>query len=739
MGITRRNLGSFIIAALAAAFSLGDKAKASSSAYGIFEVESSIQTSSTAIAPFTSLPFLFSIQGSGQGTLTLPNGTSAAVAVNSTFQSSDLLDSAFASQSSLQAAYPSGTYKLNITGEPSLTYTVGTPTYPASAPQVTNGTWQNGVLVVDPTTAATLNFSTFKEYASGGIAGHMSVQINSAGPDSVNLKQEYATINAGSGTTTSATPFTSYTIPAGTLTAGLPYIANLRYDTVSSVDTTSISGALSVLLFDQNSYFFIVAKSATAVAAPVVSGTLANQTGPLGGSATFNPGVTFGTSQEPNNTSWFWAYQGQFLQLNGSKYQLGPGGTLTITNLTAADAGTYQLFVVTGGGMASSTAATLTIGAASSNPPSISVQPYSESVAAGSTAVFHCVADSGTYQWRLNGNALSDGNGISGATSKTLIISGASVSNAGNYACAVTNPAGTTTSNTASLNVSSTNDPGRLVNISCRAGVGTGANILIVGFVSGGTGTSGTQPVLIRGTGPALLASFGVPGTLPDPALSLYQGTNVVASNTGWGSGGNASTITAEDTAVGAFTLTNTASKDSALYIQNLATNSYTAQIAGASGDTGVALAEVYDATPTGTYTSASPRIINISARVQVGTGGNILIAGFVIGGSTSKTVLIRASGPALGVFGVPGTLADPQLTLYSGSTALASNSGWGGGTAISNTAAAVGAFAWSNPSSLDSALLVTLPPGGYTVQVAGAAGTATDTGVALVEVYDVP
>ena len=119
-----------------------------------------------------------------------------------------------------------------------------------------------------------------------------------------------------------------------------------------------------------------------------------------------------------------------------------------------------------------------------------------------------------------------------------------------------------------------------------------------------------------------------------------------------------------------------------------------------------------------------------------VGTGGDILIAGFVIGGTTAKTVLVRASGPALVPFGVTDTLPDPQLTLYSGNTVLASSRGWGGVSEIANTAAAVGAFAWTDPNSSDSALLITLPPGAYTAQIAGASG---DTGVALVELYDVP
>ncbi len=144
----------------------------------------------------------------------------------------------------------------------------------------------------------------------------------------------------------------------------------------------------------------------------------------------------------------------------------------------------------------------------------------------------------------------------------------------------------------------------------------------------------------------------------------------------------------------------------------------------------------MYDATPAGTYTPTTPRLVNISARVQVGTGSNILIAGFVIGGSTARTVLVRASGPALVPFGVTGTLPDPQLQLYSGSTLLASNSGWAGDAQVASTASSVGAFGWSNATSNDSALLLTLPPGAYTAQVAGASG---DTGVALVEVYEVP
>jgi hypothetical protein len=145
-------------------------------------------------------------------------------------------------------------------------------------------------------------------------------------------------------------------------------------------------------------------------------------------------------------------------------------------------------------------------------------------------------------------------------------------------------------------------------------------------------------------------------------------------------------------------------------------------------------LAEVYDATATGGYTPASPRLINVSARVQVGTSGNILIEGFVIGGSTSTSVLVRASGPALAPLGVANALPDPLVQLYQGSTLLATNSGWGGNPEIANAAAYVGAFPWAQGASPDAALLVTLAPGAYTVKVSGA---TNDTGVALAEVYE--
>jgi hypothetical protein len=336
-------------------------------------------------------------------------------------------------------------------------------------------------------------------------------------------------------------------------------------------------------------------------------------------------------------------------------------------------------------------------------------------------------SNSPSYQWMLNGVA------IPGATDSTLLISDAAAA-AGTYTCVATNSMGASTSSPATIGVVATSDPGHLSNLSARAEVGTGGNIIFGGFEIGGG--AGQLPVLVRGSGPALV-QFGVPGTLADPQLQLFTSADsVIATNEGWA---GSATIASTAAAVGAFPWASPTSHDAAL-VETLANGGYTAQIAGESGDTGDALVEIYDASPPGSFTAGGIRLTNLSARVDVGTGANILEVGFVIAGDSALTVLIRASGPAIAVepFDVPGTLPDPQLTLQNPVTGsvYAQNLAWGGDPEISSVAASVGAFTWSNPGSHDSALVVTLPPGNYT---AAAAGESGDTGVAIVEVYEVP
>jgi hypothetical protein len=171
-------------------------------------------------------------------------------------------------------------------------------------------------------------------------------------------------------------------------------------------------------------------------------------------------------------------------------------------------------------------------------------------------------------------------------------------------------------------------------------------------------------------------------------------------------------------------------SKDAALLV-SLPLDGYTAQVNGAGTSTGVALIEVYEAdigTPVARFTA-------LSARNQVGTGDNIIIAGFVVTGNAPKTLLIRGIGPTLANYGVSGVLADPKLDLYSGNTRIDGNDNWGGAAAVSSAFTVTGAFPLP-ANSKDAALLVTLQPGLYSAQVSGVNNT---TGIALVEVYEVP
>ncbi|MBL9201638.1 MAG: peptidylprolyl isomerase [Opitutaceae bacterium] len=409
------------------------------------------------------------------------------------------------------------------------------------------------------------------------------------------------------------------------------------------------------------------------------------------------------------------APQSVVTSLSGSNLTLGgiAGGNATVT-IRATDVN---------GNFAEGTFA-VTVSGAGGGVPAITTQPAPQVVASGSTTVFGVTATGAvSYQWARNGVTLT------GATNATLIIPSAVAANAGSYTVAVGGAAGTTVSDPATLTVvPATPGAGRLVNLAIRTAAGTGAQTLIVGFAVGGAGTSGAKPLLLRGVGPSL-AQFGLSGALADPVMTVFQGETTIATNDDWS--GDAQVL-ARARQVGAFDLV-AGGRDSAL-AHSPAAGAYTMQVVGKAGGTGLALAEIYDATAAPGATV--PRLINVSARTQVGTGGDILIAGFVIGGTTGRTVLIRAIGPALTGFGVPGVLADPRLQLFEGDRVIRENDNWGGDLQLTTVGAGVGAFALSDSSSRDAMLLVTLAPGSYTAQVSG---VNNGTGVALVEVYEVP
>src|SRR5437764_348940 len=278
-----------------------------------------------------------------------------------------------------------------------------------------------------------------------------------------------------------------------------------------------------------------------------------------------------------------------------------------------------------------------------------------------------------------------------------------------------------------------TTNRAQLGNISTRAFVQTGDNVMIGGFI-----VQGTTPkrVIIRAIGPELGAPpYNVPGALADPTLELHDGSGaLIASNDNW-----------QTTIIGGIITNNQVSdiqnsrhapgdaRESAI-IADLPAGNYTAIVRGVNSTTGVALAEVYDLS-----SGTNSTLDNISTRAFVQTGNNVMIGGFIVQGTTPKSMIIGAIGPELGQYGIPNPLADPTLELHDGNGALiASNDNWQttiiGGIITQDQVQDIQNSGHAPGDSSESAIIANLPAGNYTAIVRGVSST---TGVALVEVYD--
>ena len=339
--------------------------------------------------------------------------------------------------------------------------------------------------------------------------------------------------------------------------------------------------------------------------------------------------------------------------------------------------------------------------------PTLFVQPAPLAATAGAHANFSVTArgeEPLSYQWHYNGTALP------GATAVSLTLPAVTPAHAGSYTVALTNRLGTTTSLAAPLVV---HPSAWLSNLSVRTTLATGQTV-IVGLVVNG----GAKDLLVRAAGPAL-AGFGLTSAMPDPRLELFRDSTRIALNNDW-----PASLATSFAAVGAFPFT-AASRDAALL--NSLSGAHTVQATGSAG--GTVLIEGYDA-----GTGSATRLINLSARNRVGTGADVLIAGFTVSGTGTQRVLIRAVGPTLSALGVPAVLADPQLELNDPTGVIATDDNWD--AALAPVFAQVGAFPLPTGSK-DSALIATLTAGrNYTVRVSGVNNTV---GEALVEVYELP
>jgi hypothetical protein len=270
-----------------------------------------------------------------------------------------------------------------------------------------------------------------------------------------------------------------------------------------------------------------------------------------------------------------------------------------------------------------------------------------------------------------------------------------------------------------------------LGNISTRSFVQTGDNVMIGGFIVQGTQS---KRVILRAIGPEL-TRFGIQNAMADPTLELHNAAGaLIAFNDDWPITVIGGIITSDQT----LDIFNSGHPprdpfESAI-IADLPPGRYTAIVRGFDNTTGVALAEVYDLSP-----SNASILGNVSTRSFVQTGEDVMIGGFIVQGTESKNVIIRAIGPELSQHGVPNFLADPTLELHNETGALiASNNDWQhtiiGGIITQSQVQEIQNSGHAPTDARESAIMATLPPGNYTAIVRGVNNT---TGVALVEVYD--
>lgn len=452
---------------------------------------------------------------------------------------------------------------------------------------------------------------------------------------------------------------------------------------------------------DQHSASYTVTVSGSTNSAPTITTQPTSRTVASGSPASF---TTVVTGSPTPTLQWF----KNSVAVPGATTEL-----LTFASAALADAGTYTLVATNSQGSATSNAATLTVtgGAA----PVVITQPASLAQPAGTAASLTVVASgSPAYQWRKNGV------NVVGATNATLPFAALTAADTASYDVVLTNATGTVTSNAATV-VVATPLTAVLRNLSVRTTL-TANQILFVGVNMSGAG----KDVLVRAAGPSL-GALGVPGTMADPRLSVFSTATppvLIAQNNNW-AGDPA--VTAAIGRLGAFPMASPTSLDAALV--TAIAGGRTVQVSGPAA--GNVIVEAYDA---GAGNDA--RFTSIAARNFVGTGGDILIAGFTIDGTGSKNLLIRAAGPSLGALGVPGTLVDPKLEIFTATTVpvkVAENDNFSG--AVDTLARTLGGFGFV-PGARDAAILVSLPAGGYTVQVSG---LNNGTGEAIIEVYEVP
>ena len=554
-------------------------------------------------------------------------------------------------------------------------------------------------------------------------------------------------------------------------------------------DGVALAGATSATLNlgavsagSAGSYDVVVANSAgnvtsrpaivsvtAAVVAPAITAQPVSLTVTPGSAATF---AVTATGSAPLAYEW---------RRDGVAVPGATESTLFLPAVYATSAGGFSVVISNSAGSVTSSSATLTVSSAAAAPV-ITTQPVSQSVAAGGSATL-LVAATGTaplaYQWRKDGTA------IVGATRDSYALSSFTAAAAGSYSVVVSNSAGSVTSSPAAVSLAASTGLAGAVFGTFAGDAGTFAlwvradrTAVFLGFLrsggrallnrtaeigadgrfqfsleaspSGGAVTGVSGVLSVDGSVTGTLTGAGI--AISAPARSASAATSALA---GYYAAGEPNGSSVAHTIVGAggesyvLVVTNsgaeagrgTAGADGAITV---ATGTSTVAGSVQRENATVVLSSQRPSGAPASFVGANDerrtvreKLLNISTRSDTtGAEGNALIAGFVIGGTTPKRVLVRAIGPSLAPFGVSGALPAARLELFRGQTSLAVSNDWGsasGASAVAAAAARLGAFAL-DAASRDAAVLVELSPGAYTAVMTGPGSAG---GVGLVEVYD--
>ena len=403
-------------------------------------------------------------------------------------------------------------------------------------------------------------------------------------------------------------------------------------------------------------------------------------------------GFCYTTDQNALNSISFEsaAYNSSFtyLKFNGTAPNEGASYSLTITSLQPGI--TYYFLAYARNNSSKYYGYSATLDTSSSyvlqyiqitltTKPTIITQPISQIINLGQSATLSVIATGSAplaYQWFLNSNI------IAGATGSTY-----TASSAGNYYVVVTNPVGPVTSSTVTITTLTSTSP---VVLNTQVNATSSTTVTLVASINGGDSNSISARGFLLGTCSDLSSTQTLNLSSPTPISSF------------------------------AFTVTNL-SPGTYYYYQPYATNAV-------GQGRGLTLSFK---TP-GTNTS-NLSMVNTSISALAGSGSASLTTGFTLAGTGNQTFLFRGVGPTLSNYSISGAMPDPNMTLYNNSTTLLSNDNWSSLINLNPVFTYTGAFTLPLGSK-DSAIVISLSSGSYSIQLTPTVGT--QNGIVLAEMY---